>query len=265
MNRLTVPQVRSRPGGERLVMVTAYDYVSAKTVARSDADIILVGDSLAMVVLGHDNTLSITVDEMAYHVAAVKRAKPRQLIVADLPWMSFHTSTEETLHNAAKLIRAGADCVKLEGGRKRTKMVEALVAAEIAVMGHVGLTPQSVNAFGGYKVQGKTDAQAHQLIRDAVALEDAGCFAVVVEGVPSRVGAELTKALSVPTIGIGAGPDCDGQVLVYHDLLGLHDERKPKFVRQYTKLMEVCVEGVNHFAADVRSGTFPSESETYHQ
>lgn len=261
---MTVPEVSARAGGDRLVMVTAYDYPSALAVARSDADIILVGDSLAMVALGHRDTLSITVDQMAYHVEAVKRANPKQLIVADMPWMSFHVSAQETLHHGAKLIRAGADCVKLEGAGSRVEMVSRLVEAEIAVMGHIGLTPQSVNTFGGYKVQGKTDTAAHQLIKDAVALEDAGCFAVVVEGVPRTVGTSVTKALAVPTIGIGAGPDCDGQVLVYHDLLGLQDSHVPKFVRQYANLMFTSVAGLNNFAADVRSGAFPNDSESYH-
>jgi len=245
-------------------MVTAYDAAGARIADEARVDIILVGDSLAMVVLGYDNTLSLTVNEMAYHVAAVARAKPRPMIVADLPWLSYHLSAEDTIRNAARLIQAGAQAVKLEGGRKRLPMVEALIGAEIPVMGHIGLTPQSVHVMGGFKVQGKQAAAASALIGDARALADAGCFSIVLEGIPDTVARLVTDAVPVPTIGIGAGPHCDGQVLVFHDLLGLEDRVLPKFVRRYASLKADAVAAMSAFAADVRGRRFPSAEESYH-
>ena len=264
--RLTVPAVRARKaraGGEPLVMVTAYDAPGARLADAAGVDMLLVGDSLAMVVLGHPDTLSVTVDDMVHHTAAVARAEPDALIVADLPWLSYHVSPQDTICNAARLIRAGAQAVKLEGGTGRVPMIEALVAAEIPVMGHVGLTPQSVHALGGFRVQGRTAEAAIQLVESAKALEHAGCFAVVLEGVPADVAGLVTEAIGVPTIGIGAGPDCDGQVLVYHDLLGLQDDLRPRFVRRYADLGDATVEALSRFAADVRSGRFPSPEESY--
>jgi 3-methyl-2-oxobutanoate hydroxymethyltransferase len=264
---ITVPAVRDRKvrdGAEPLVMLTAYDAPGARVADEAGVDVILVGDSLAMVVLGYDDTLQVTVDDIAHHTAAVARAKPRALIVGDLPWLSYHVSTEDTVRNAATLIRAGAECVKLEGGAKRVPMVEALVAAEIPVMGHLGLTPQSVHAMGGFKVQGKAHEAALALVQDAKALVHAGCFALVLEGVPTEVARMVTDAVDVPTIGIGAGDGCDGQVLVYHDVLGIEDRMAPKFVRRYAAVKDVSVEAVKAFAADVRSGAFPNESESYH-
>lgn len=264
--RLTVPAVRARKaraGGESLVMVTAYDAPGARLADAAGVDMLLVGDSLAMVVLGHPDTLSVTVDDMAHHTAAVARVEPDALIVADLPWLSYHVSPQDTICNAARLIRAGAQAVKLEGGTGRVPMIEALVAAEIPVMGHVGLTPQSVHALGGFRVQGRTAEAAIQLVESAKALEHAGCFAVVLEGVPADVAGLVTEAIGVPTIGIGAGPDCDGQVLVYHDLLGLQDDLRPRFVRRYADLGDATVEALGRFAADVRSGRFPSAAESY--
>ena len=261
---LTAPAIRARKGGEPLVMVTAYDAPGARIADEAAVDMILVGDSLAMVVLGYDDTLQVTVDDMAHHVAAVARAKPRCLIVGDLPWMSYHVSTEDTVRNAAALIRAGAQAVKLEGGRKRLPMVRALVDAEMPVMGHIGLTPQSVHAMGGFKVQGKDVDAATALVDDAVALADAGCFAIVLEGVPDAVGRLVTAAVDVPTIGIGAGPWCDGQVLVFHDLLGIEDRVLPKFVRRYASLKADAVAAMAAFADDVRTGRFPSDAESYH-
>jgi 3-methyl-2-oxobutanoate hydroxymethyltransferase len=225
---------------------------------------ILVGDSLAMVVLGYDDTLQVTTDDMAHHVAAVARAHPRPLVVADLPWLSYHVSREETVRNAARLVRAGAAAVKLEGGRKRLEAVGAIIDTEIPVMGHLGLTPQSVHALGGFRVQGKRLDAAQAIVDDAVALADAGCFAIVLECVPDAVARLVTDAVPVPTIGIGAGRHCDGQVLVYHDLLGLEDRRTPKFVRQYASLKTAATDAVGRFADDVRSGRFPSSDETYH-
>jgi len=271
--RITVPVVRARKGGERLVMVTAYDAPGAKIAHRAGADMILVGDSLAMVVLGYEDTLQVTIDDMAHHTAAVHRGlqascamgadRARPLVVGDLPWMSYHTTTEDAVRNAAALVRAGADCVKLEGGAKRVRVVEAIVDAEIPVMGHIGLTPQSINAMGGFKVQGRQCGEAEALIADARALQAAGCFAIVLEGVPDALAKAISAALRVPTIGIGAGPDCDGQVLVFHDLLGLEDRLVPKFVRKYAELGATAVDAVGRFVTDVRSGTFPSAAESY--
>lgn len=265
--KMTAPAVRARKvayGAEPLVMVTAYDAPGARIADEAGVDLILVGDSLAMVVLGYDDTLQVTVEDMAHHTAAVARAKPRAMIVGDLPWMSYHVSTEDTVRNAATLIRAGAQCVKLEGGRKRLPMIEAIVAAEIPVMGHLGLTPQSVHAMGGFKVQGKEQEAALQLVAEAKALAHAGCFAIVLEGVPDVVAAMVTDAVDVPTIGIGAGGRCDGQVLVFHDLLGIEDRVAPKFVRRYASLKDDAVAAMTAFADDVRSGRFPSDDESYH-
>lgn len=265
--QMTVPAVRARKvadGADPLVMVTAYDAPGARIADEAGVDLILVGDSLAMVVLGYDDTLQVTVEDMAHHTAAVARAKPKALIVGDLPWMSYHVSTEDTVRNAATLVRAGAQCVKLEGGRKRLPMIEALVAAEIPVMGHLGLTPQSVHAMGGFKVQGKEAEAALQLVAEAKALAHAGCFALVLEGVPDVVAGMVTAAVDVPTIGIGAGPSCDGQVLVYHDLLGIEDRVAPKFVRRYADLKGDAVSAMAAFADDVRTGRFPNDDESYH-
>ncbi len=264
---VTVPMVRVRKcrrGDEPLVMVTAYDAPGARIADEAGVDVILVGDSLAMVVLGYDDTLQVTVDDIAHHTAAVARAKPSALVVADLPWLSYHLDAGDTVRNAAQLVRAGAEAVKLEGGSKRVPMVAALVDAEIPVMGHLGLTPQSVHAMGGFKVQGKSEAAALQLVADARALEEAGVFAVVLEGVPEEVAAMVTDAIDVPTIGIGAGARCDGQVLVFHDVLGIEDRITPKFVRRYATLRADAVRALAAFATDVRSGTFPGPDETYH-
>jgi 3-methyl-2-oxobutanoate hydroxymethyltransferase len=265
--KLTAPAVRARKvaaGAAPLVMVTAYDAPTARIADEAGVDLILVGDSVAMVVLGHDDTLQVTVGDMAHHVAAVARTKPSALVVADLPWLSYHVSTEDTVRNAARLVQAGAQAVKLEGGRKRVAMVEAIGDAEIPVMGHIGLTPQSVHAMGGFKVQGKEAAAAKALLDDAKALVDAGCFSIVLEGVPDAVARLVTEAVPVPTIGIGAGPACDGQVLVLHDLLGLQDTMRPKFVRQYASLKDDAVAAVRAYADDVRTGRFPSDDESYH-
>jgi 3-methyl-2-oxobutanoate hydroxymethyltransferase len=256
-------QAKRRDGHQPLVMVTAYDAPGARIADAAGVDLILVGDSVANNVLGYEDTLQVTVDDMVRHTAAVARAKPRPMIVGDLPWLSYHIDAADTVRNAAALIRAGAGAVKLEGGRRRTPMIEALVAAEIPVMGHIGLTPQSVHAMGGYRVQGKDTAAAESLLADAKALEEAGCFAMVVEGVPEALGSAITAQVNIPTIGIGAGPDCDGQVLVFHDLLGLN-ATSPKFVRRYADLATVAIDAVAAFASDVRSGAFPADREVYH-
>jgi 3-methyl-2-oxobutanoate hydroxymethyltransferase len=264
--RTTVPSVQGRKvrrGDVPLVMVTAYDAPGARMADAAGIDLVLVGDSVAMVVLGYEDTLQVTVDDMAHHTAAVARAKPSSLIVADMPWLSYHVSVEDTVRNAAALIRAGAQCVKLEGGRKRIGMIEALVDAEIPVMGHIGLTPQSVNAMGGFKVQGRQHEAALALVDDAKALEHAGCFSLVIEGVPEEVGSMITDAIDIPTIGIGAGPGCDGQVLVLHDVLGLQDRILPKFVRRYAELGADGVRALSAYADDVRTGAFPTAAESY--
>jgi 3-methyl-2-oxobutanoate hydroxymethyltransferase len=265
--KVTAPSVRARKvrtGADPLVMVTAYDAPGARMADEAGVDLILVGDSLAMVVLGYEDTLQVTVADMAHHVGAVARAKPRPLIVGDLPWMSYHVSLDDTVRNAAALVKAGAQSVKLEGGAKRVAAIEAIVDAEIPVMGHLGLTPQSVNAMGGYKVQGREHDAALELVADAQALEGAGCFAIVLEGVPDEVARMVTDAIDIPTIGIGAGAHCDGQVLVFHDLLGIEDRITPKFVRRYADVKDVAVSAIAAFADDVRTGRFPSHEETYH-
>jgi 3-methyl-2-oxobutanoate hydroxymethyltransferase len=264
--KCTVPSVRDRKvarGDDPLVMLTAYDAPGARMVDSAGADMILVGDSVAMVVLGYDDTLQVTVADIAHHTAAVARTHPSALVIADMPWMSYHVSTADTVNNAAMLIRAGAQAVKLEGGRRRIPMIEALVAAEIPVMGHIGLTPQSMHAMGGYRVQGRNTEAALDLVDAAKALAHAGCFSIVLEGVPAPVAAMVTDAVDVSTIGIGAGPDCDGQVLVLHDVLGLEQRILPKFVRRYADLFDVGVAALTEFAADVRSGEFPDVAESY--
>jgi 3-methyl-2-oxobutanoate hydroxymethyltransferase len=266
-NSVTAPKVRAakvRAGSAPLVMVTAYDAPGARMADAAGVDLILVGDSLAMVVLGYEDTLQVTIDDMVHHTAAVARAKPDPLIVGDLPWMSYHVSTEETVRNAAALVRAGAQAVKLEGGRKRVPMIEAIVDAEIPVMGHLGLTPQSMHAMGGFKVQGREHESAFELVAEAKALAHAGCFAIVLEGIPDQVARMITDAVDVPTIGIGAGPYCDGQVLVFHDLLGIEERMAPKFVRRYASVRDDAVAAIEAYAADVRSGRFPDDSESYH-
>jgi 3-methyl-2-oxobutanoate hydroxymethyltransferase len=261
----TAPSVRARKNSDQpLVMVTAYDAPTARIADEAEVDLILVGDSVAMVVLGYDDTLHVTVDDLVHHTAAVARAKPRPMVIADLPWMSYHTGPADAVRNAARLIRAGGQAVKLEGGTKRVPVIEAICDAEIPVMGHLGLTPQSFHAMGGFKVQGKELDAAKALVEDAHALEAAGCFAIVLEGIPDVVAQLITESIGVPTIGIGAGPHCDGQVLVFHDVLGLESRVPPKFVRQYASLKANAITGLRAWAADVRSGAFPSDAETYH-
>ena len=264
---VTVPSLRGRKrrnGDRPIVMVTAYDEPGARIVSDAGVDIILVGDSVANNVLGYPDTLHVDIEVMAHHTAAVARAEPRCLVLGDMPWMSYHLSPDDAVRNAATLIRAGAQAVKLEGGRARLPVVEAIIKAEIPVMGHLGLTPQSVLAMGGFRVQGKSVDAATALLDAAKSLSAAGCFGFVIEGVPDVVGAAVTDALDVPTIGIGAGPSCDGQVLVFHDLLGLGSGTPPKFVRRYAEVGRIATEAIAAFADDVRSGKFPSDAESYH-
>lgn len=264
-DKITAPAIRARKGGEKIAVITAYDAPSARIADRAGADIILVGDSLGNAVLGFDDTLSVTVDIMVRHTAAVTRTKPKALVVGDMPWLSYHLSAAESVRNAARfIVEGGAGAVKLEGGRKRLPMVEAILAAEIPVMGHLGLTPQSVHAMGGFKVQAKLAEAARELVADALALAEAGAFAIVLEGIPDIVAEEVTRRLPIPTIGIGAGARCDGQVLVFHDVLGLSAGTPPKFVRRYADLGEEATQAVKRFFDDVRSGAFPSPAETYH-
>ena len=264
--KVTAPSVLARKGGPKLKMVTAYDAPTARIADRAGADIILVGDSVANVVLGYDDTLAVTVDVMIHHTSAVTRTKPNALIVGDMPWLSYHSSTDEAVRNAGRFVQeGGAGAVKLEGGRKRLDMIHAVLDAEIPVMGHLGLTPQSVHAMGGYRVQGKEAHAAYELISDAHALSDAGVFAIVLEGVPDTVAEIVTKEIEAPTIGIGAGVNCDGQVLVFHDVTGLGSgEHLPKFVKQYAHLADDAVAALEEFFSDVEAGVFPSDAETYH-
>jgi 3-methyl-2-oxobutanoate hydroxymethyltransferase len=265
-NKVTVPAILARKNGPRITMVTAYDAPSAQIVDRGGADIILVGDSVVTTVLGYEDTLSATCDIMVYHAAAVTRTHPAALVVVDMPWLSYHVSSEESIRNAGRLVREGrADAVKLEGGRKRLPVVKALLEAEIPVMGHLGLTPQSIHVMGGHRVQGKSVDAAHELIEDAKALAAAGVFALVLEGIPDTLARIVTQEVTIPTIGIGAGVQCDGQVLVFHDLLGLlFTEHQPKFVRQYANLAEIATEAIQRYCTDVQSGAFPADKETYH-
>jgi 3-methyl-2-oxobutanoate hydroxymethyltransferase len=264
---VTVPSLRGRKrrdGAAPIVMVTAYDEPGARIVSNAGVDLLLVGDSVANTVLGYEDTLQVDIDVMAHHVAAVARARPQCLIVGDMPWMSYHLSPDEAVRNAATLIRAGAQAVKLEGGRSRLPAIEAIIRAEIPVMGHLGLTPQSTLAMGGFRVQGRSVDAAGSLLDAAKSITAAGCFAIVIEGVPDVVGAAVTEAIEIPTIGIGAGASTDGQVLVFHDLLGLGARKPPKFVRQYAELGRIATEAVAAFAEDVRNGTFPNDDESYH-
>ena len=267
--KVTVPELLARKisteNSKKIVCLTAYDYPTARLLDEAGVDVILVGDSLAMVVLGHDSTLPVTIDEMLHHTRAVRRGTKHALVVADMPFGSYHSDTAESLRNAVRFVKeAGAEAVKVEGGERRLELIARLTEAEIPVMGHVGLTPQSVNALGGYRVQGKTVDSAEQLLRDARAVEAAGAFAVVLEAVPRELATQITRELRIPTIGIGAGPDCDGQILVVHDLLGLMFEQTPKFARKYANVGEIISGAVREYAADVRSGNFPTDNESYH-
>jgi 3-methyl-2-oxobutanoate hydroxymethyltransferase len=262
---VTVPELAEmKKRGERIVMVTAYDFPSARLADAGGVDIVLVGDSAAMTVLGHDSTVPATMDEMVMLTGAAARGAERPLVVADMPFGSFQVSDEDALRNAVRFVKeAGADAVKVEGAGPTLSRVHALVGAGIPVMGHVGLTPQSAAMLGGFRAQGRTAAKARRLLEDALALEQAGCFSVVLEAVPAPVAARISTSLAVPTIGIGSGSACDGQVLVYHDLLGLYEGRAARFVKRYADVASEIRGGIERFAADVRSGAFPEEEHTY--
>ena len=263
--RLTAPRiVEMKRRGEPIAVVTAYDFPTARIADETGVEILLVGDSLGTVVLGYESTLPVTVEEILHHTRAVTRAKPTALVVADMPFMSYQVSDEQAVLNAGRLVKeGGADAVKLEGGERVVPAVRRMIEAGIPVMGHLGLTPQSVLAFGGYKVQARGEADQERLLREAHELESAGCFSVVLEGIPARLGALVSRALGVPTIGIGAGPGCDGQVLVSHDLLGLFLGHQPKFVRRYAALGEAMREAFGRYVADVKAHRFPSDAESY--
>ena len=251
---------------EPLTCLTAYDYATSRLVDEAGIDMILVGDSLAQVVLGYDTTLPVTMEEMLHHVRAVRRGVRRALLIADMPYASYQASARDAMRNAMQFVKAGAEAVKLEGGAKRAELVERLIEAEVPVMGHIGLTPQAVHRMGGYKVQGKSVRAIEQLMRDARALDDAGAFAIVLEGIPREVAAMITREVKCATIGIGAGPECDGQVLVIHDLVGLIPQggTVPKFVRRYADAAGLIRGAVEQFRTDVESGRYPSDEESYH-
>jgi len=268
--KITVPSLLNRKSlrpedATKITCLTAYDYPTARLLDEAGVEVLLVGDSLGMVILGHETTLPVTVEEMLHHTRAVRKATRRALVVADMPFGSYHADIAESVRNAVRFVKeAGAEAVKVEGGERRLELIARLMESEIPVMGHVGLTPQSLHAMGGFKVQGKTPGAAEQLVRDARAVEAAGAFAIVLEGIPRELAALITRELRIPTIGIGAGPECDGQILVLHDLIGLSFGPQPKFARQYTNLNEIISSAVREYCSDVRRGSFPSDAESYH-
>lgn len=262
---LSVPLIKEKKGKEKIVMVTAYDYPSAKICDEAGVDIVLVGDSLGMVVQGNEDTLSVTLSEMLYHTKMVSKGVKRALVVSDMPFLSYHTGIKDAIRNCGRCIKEGkAQAVKIEGGKKRSELIKRLVESEIPVMGHIGLTPQSIHKLGGFKVQGKDKTSIDKLIEDAGYLEEANVFSIVLECMPSEIAQIITKSVKVPTIGIGAGPHCDGQVLVFHDLLGFSDTPLPRYVKKYKNLREEIFSGISSFASDVKNGTFPTEENAYH-
>ena len=269
--KVTVPGILARKSllqsqaGSKIVCLTAYDFPTAQILDSAGIDVLLVGDTLGMVVLGYGSTVPVTLDEILHHLRAVRRGTRRALLVADMPFGTYHVSIEDSLRAALRLVKeGGAEAIKLEGGERHFELIHRLVDAGIPVMGHVGMTPQSVNAFGGFKVQGRSAEGAEQVLRDAHAIEAAGAFSVVLECVPRELAARVTEKLRIPTIGIGAGPDCDGQILVFHDLLGLTSGHLPKFARQYADLSGVISQAAAAYCDDVQAGTFPTDAESYH-
>ena len=264
VSKTTIHTLRDkRRRGEAISMVTAYDFPTARAAQEAGVDAILVGDSLAMVVLGHPNTLTVTMDEMLHHARAVARGAQRPLLVGDMPFLSYQADAAEAVRNAGHFLQAGMDAIKLEGGREYAATAAAIVRAGIPVQGHIGLTPQSVNALGGYKVQGKTAESARELLDDALALEEAGCSSIVLESLPDRLAAYITDRLTIPTIGIGAGPGTSGQVLVAHDLLGMFDRFTPRFVKRYADLAGEIGDAAAKYRDEVRARSFPTEEQTY--
>lgn len=262
---MTIPELQKlKAEGRKIIVVTAYDALFTRIVEEAGIDVVLVGDSLGVVVQGKKDTLSVTMEDMLYHTRLVAGAAQRSLVIADMPFLSYQVSVDEAVRNAGLLLQAGAAAVKLEGGAAVVDRVQAMTRFGIPVMGHLGMTPQSVHRYGGYKVQGKTADQAEALLADARALEAAGAFALVLEAVPAKLAKKITQALSIPTIGIGAGPDCDGQVLVLYDLLGLFDEFTPKFVKPYAHLKADALQALRRYREEVEQGKFPTDSESYH-
>ena len=262
--RITVPDIIAAKGNRKLAELTAYDYPTGLWADQSGLDMVLVGDSLAMVVLGHEDTLSVGMEEMIHHTRAVSRAVKRALVIADMPFLSYQASIEQAVINAGRLLKEGrAQAIKLEGGRRVAPQVQAIVEAGIPVQGHLGLTPQSAAQFGGFKVQGKTASAAQALIEDAQALTEAGCFSIVLEAIPATIAERVTETIPIPTIGIGAGPACDGQVLVIHDVLGLYERFVPKFVKRYAELGPVIRDALTRYREEVEQGVFPAEEHTF--
>src|SRR5882672_4490292 len=271
--KVTVPGILQRKSGvstensspSKITCLTAYDYPTARLLDEAGVDVLLVGDSLGMVVLGYESTLPVTLEEMLHHTKAARRGTRRALLVADMPYGSYHDDQAEAVRNAVRFVKeAGAEAVKIEGGERRMDTIARLVDSEIPVMGHIGLTPQSVNAFGGFRVQGKTEEAGEQILRDARAVEAAGAFSIVLESIPRELAARITAELKIPTIGIGAGPDCDGQVLVIHDLLGMSFGHQPKFARHFAEVGEMISRAAAEYCRDVQRGNFPSDGESYH-
>ena len=263
--KITVPEIRGmKERGEKIVCLTAYDYCFARILDESGVQLLLVGDSLGSVVQGHDSTLPVTVEDIIYHTRAVIRGRRRALVVADMPFMTFQLGVDEAKRNAGRLVQeGGAESVKLEGGVTQAATIEALVKMGVPVMGHVGLTPQSVHQFGGYRIQGRGEADARAILDDAMAVEQAGAFSVVLEGIPVQLAKEITQRLSIPTIGIGAGVHCDGQILVVHDMLGLFDDFTPRFVKRYANLKETIGGAVQSYMEEVRTEAFPAEEHAF--
>jgi len=263
--RTVVSLAKKKKKGEKISAVTAYDFPTAQIASEAGIDLILVGDSLGMVLQGHDNTLKVTIDEMIYHTRMVARARPLSLVVSDMPFQSFHISVEKSVENAIRFVKeGGAEAVKLEGGRKRFKVIEAILEAEIPVLGHLGLTPQSVHKFGGFKVQGKMKERAGEILEDAQALEELGVFGIVLESIPMELAQKITETVSIPTIGIGGGKYCDGQILVFHDLVGVTNIYLPKFVRKYADSRTFMKEAIVRYIEDINLGSFPADKESYH-
>ncbi len=264
MSKITVPKIKGMKGKKQITALTAYDFLFARILDRAGIDIILVGDSVATTVQGLDSTLPVSMEEMLYHVKIVSRGVENALLIGDMPFLSYQTSESDAIRNAGLLLKAGAEAVKLEGGERVARLVEKLVVSGIPVMGHIGLTPQSVNVFGGYKIQGKTQSKAEKIINDAVALQEAGVFSIVLEGMPEEIAKEITETVQIPTIGIGAGRYCDGQILVITDILGMDPDFTPKFVKKYRNLYEDIGNAVKEYISDVENGRFPSEENVFH-
>ncbi|WP_306548148.1 3-methyl-2-oxobutanoate hydroxymethyltransferase [Desulfobulbus sp.] len=262
--KLTIPDIKNRKNGTPIAELTAYDYPWAKAVDAAGIDVVLVGDSLGMVVLGHPDTVSVTMDEMIHHTKAVVRGVERALVITDMPFGSYNSSIPAAINNATRILKEGrADAVKIEGGVSMAPTVAAIVRAGIPVQGHIGLTPQTATSLGGFKVQGKSAQAAKQLLDDAKAMEDAGCFSIVLEAIPAPLAERITQAISIPTIGIGAGPNCDGQVLVIHDLVGLYDRFTPKFVKQFAAINEPIAAALAQYKVEVESRAFPTEAHSF--